>query len=309
MMRIIGNILLVMCASIACVGFISERRDTLPIKEGYVRTNGAKLYYKAVGKGDPIIILHGGPGLNQSYFFPHFNKLAEKHQLIFYDQRGCGKSSDSVAAETISLENYIKDIDALMETFHIKKVTLLSHSFGGVFASNYAFTHPDKVKKLVLVNSVPFNKEFEKQIGLLNKNKQLPIDSIERAEIIASTDFKDGKVAAFENLFNVVFRSSFFNRSYSDSLHLKLEENFGENRKKLNNLSKDLTKFDFYADLKKVKCPVIVIYGKSDAIPIEAYTKMAENLKTCKLVGIDNAGHYPFIEQKSIFFKILERNL
>lgn len=280
--------------------------NSIVIEEGFVKNNGARIYYKAIGTGEPIIVVHGGPGLNQSYFFPHLNELAKKHKLIFYDQRGCGKSTDSLNAETITMSNYLTDIDAIRVKFNLSQVTIMAHSFGGVFATSYTINYPNYVKRLILVNSVPLSKEFDKEIGRLNKIKQTKSDSIERANILASNDFKNGDSKAYENLFKVVFKSSFYNRNFSDSLKLDLEQKFSENRKKLFNLLKDLNDFNFYPDLPKIVCPVFIIYGKDDAIPLRAYEQMTMGLKSFKLIGIANCGHYPFIEQKKKFNELLK---
>jgi len=303
-MRKTTFIILAMLGLNSPVGY-SQAKST-PVEEGYIKNNGARIYYKTIGTGEPIIVVHGGPGLNQSYFFPHLKELAKSHKLIFYDQRGCGRSCDSLNAETITMNNYLTDIDAIRLKFNLKQVTVIAHSFGGVFATNYAINYPNNVKRLILVNSVPLSKEFEKEIGRLSKLKQTISDSTDRANILASDDFKNGDVKAYESLFNVVFRSSFFNRQFSDSLNLELEPNFSENRKKLFNLSKDLNDFNLYPLLQKIACPVFIIYGKEDAIPVKAYEQMTVGLKSFKLFSIADCGHYPFIEQKKQFFELLK---
>ncbi|MFZ1634078.1 MAG: hypothetical protein WAT43_09400, partial [Chitinophagales bacterium] len=67
---------------------VANAQDTT----GLYTVNGTQLYIKIIGEGDPILIVHGGPGLNHEYFLPHLLPLAKNHKLIFYDQRSSGKS-------------------------------------------------------------------------------------------------------------------------------------------------------------------------------------------------------------------------
>src|SRR6266850_676176 len=79
--------------------------------DGLKKINGTSLYLKIVGRGEPIVIVHGGPGMNHSYFIPHLDKLARKYKIVFYDQRASGKSSIP-SADSISLKFFVDDIEA-----------------------------------------------------------------------------------------------------------------------------------------------------------------------------------------------------
>ena len=70
-----------------------EKSKELTIEEGLREINGTQLYTKVMGEGEPIVILHGGPGMDHTYFLPQMAELAETHKLIFFDQRVSGRSS------------------------------------------------------------------------------------------------------------------------------------------------------------------------------------------------------------------------
>ena len=63
-----------------------------PVQEGFVDANGVLIYYKMLGSGKPLLILHGGPGASHDYFLPYLLPLARRHRLIFIDERGSGRS-------------------------------------------------------------------------------------------------------------------------------------------------------------------------------------------------------------------------
>src|SRR5688572_792263 len=72
--------------------------------EGLLPINGTELQVKTIGSGSPIIVVHGGPGLNYSYFLPQLADLSKKHRLIFFDQRASGKSSADLDSAQMTLE-------------------------------------------------------------------------------------------------------------------------------------------------------------------------------------------------------------
>jgi proline iminopeptidase len=68
----------------------------MKILVGYIQTNGINTFYKILGEGEPIIVVHGGPGMAHNYLLPKFKRLAKNFKVIFYDQRACGKTSGEV---------------------------------------------------------------------------------------------------------------------------------------------------------------------------------------------------------------------
>src|SRR5215467_13580607 len=83
--------------------------------EGRIPVNGAELYYREVGKGTPVIVLHGGPDFDSSYLLPELDSLSDSFRLIYYDQRGRGRSAKSVKPEDVSLESEMSDLDGVRE--------------------------------------------------------------------------------------------------------------------------------------------------------------------------------------------------
>ena len=115
-------------------------------RQGFVTINGGSLYYQKFGSGIPIIVVHGGPGLDQGYLQPQLLQLASDYELIFYDQRGSGKSLDTKINEKyITLPQFIEDLEALRNYLGFNKFILMGHSWGGFLAMQYAFFMADKI--------------------------------------------------------------------------------------------------------------------------------------------------------------------
>jgi len=99
--------------------------------------DGVSLNVEEVGDGFPLIVLHGGPGLDHSMFRPYLDPLGDEFRLLYVDERGQGRS-DRVDPETLSLEVFARDVDLLAEALGIQRFALLGHSFGAIIATKHA---------------------------------------------------------------------------------------------------------------------------------------------------------------------------
>jgi proline iminopeptidase len=85
-------------------------------KESHVALGSASLFVREIGEGHPILVLHGGPDFDHSYLLPEMDRLAESRRLLYYDQRGRGRSAAGVRAELVSLESEIADFEGASPT-------------------------------------------------------------------------------------------------------------------------------------------------------------------------------------------------
>ena len=129
-------------------------RPTTP-RERRIPVGGAELYSREIGRGRPVIVLHGGPDFDHRYLVPDMDRLSTSFRLIYYDQRGRGQSAEHVRPEDVSLESDIADLDAVRQHFHLTSTTLLGHSWGAVLALEYAVRHPGRVSHLILMTLPP----------------------------------------------------------------------------------------------------------------------------------------------------------
>jgi len=101
--------------------------------------DGTILHYEVAGKGQPVVLLSGGPGFSPEYLRPIAEKLGAKYAFVLFHQRGTGKSVvPKYDAEVLSLKNLVGDLEALRKELKAEKLTFAGHSFGGILTMMYA---------------------------------------------------------------------------------------------------------------------------------------------------------------------------
>jgi proline iminopeptidase len=115
---------------------------------------GARLYYRVMGTGaDTIVVVHGGPGAGMSTVLPDLKHLTRNHLIIFYDQRGGGRST--LPADTMQLQAryFIQDLEAVRQHFRLDRMNVVAHSFGPIIVAAYAQAHPNHGGSMVFLGA------------------------------------------------------------------------------------------------------------------------------------------------------------
>ncbi|MCG9755472.1 alpha/beta fold hydrolase [Shewanella insulae] len=129
-----------------------------PFKSNYLDRNGHKLQYVNEGQGEPVVMVHGNP--SWSFYYRNLvTALSPNHQCIVPDHIGCGLSDKpDDAGYDYTLKNRIDDLEALLDHLDVKeKITLIVHDWGGMIGMGYAARHPERIKKIVLLNTGAFH--------------------------------------------------------------------------------------------------------------------------------------------------------
>jgi len=116
-----------------------------------IAIRGVSMYVDVIGHGPPLLLMHGGPGLDHVSLLP-FKDLADRHTLVFYDHR-CNGRSTGAAVTSMTWDNLTADAEALRETLGFERWAVLGHSFGGHVALEYVLRYPERVTQLVLLDT------------------------------------------------------------------------------------------------------------------------------------------------------------
>lgn len=151
-----ARVLAAVGVAVATIAGPCARAATIPAVNGAFTAGGDRLAYQSFGHGPILIILAGGPGMDPAYMAPVAQAAAQAgFRAILLSQRGVGESY--VAAQSpgrLSPRGSAEDIEDLRLALGADKIAILGHSFGGAVAQAYAAAHPERVERLVLMDSV-----------------------------------------------------------------------------------------------------------------------------------------------------------
>lgn len=168
--------------------FVNNTWRATEAETWYLQTEdkASYLFIHEIGKGETVVVLHGGPGAGYRYLTDIVKGLENQFRFVLYDQRGAGYSF--AAKENISMPNNVQDLETLRKALGLKKMNLISHSAGTYLAMEYLRNYPQNVKNLVLVGATdPKNGDLkfftEKEIEAYKLHAQEAKRFIERAEV------------------------------------------------------------------------------------------------------------------------------
>ncbi|RDW15121.1 alpha/beta fold hydrolase [Oceanobacillus chungangensis] len=230
----------------------------------FITSDGLELYYDKSGKGFPCIYLHGGPGY-WSKSFQYFSQelLEEKLEMVYLDQRGCGRSKYS-PTQDYSLSRLIEDIEELRIFLGLSEWYVMGHSFGGILAVNYAERYTERTKGLILSN-VTLNM-FDSFRHLIQKGTDILGMKKERIQCGNLESFMD---IFYSILSKLMEKEEYFKFQYANLKNKKIVDKIDEG---LNSdpkfqqyvFSSDEYFQDFTSLTEQINRPVLVIAGKLD---------------------------------------------
>jgi proline iminopeptidase len=282
----------------------------MKFEELYVEVDGAELYCRAIGEGDPIIIMHGGPGLMHDYLYPALSQLAETNLLVFYDQRGTGRSTGEINKENIRIDRFVDDLEAVRQAFNFEKVTLVGHSFGALLSVKYAMKYEESVENLVLINTAPLSMEGFVKYGLRVAMNKAPF-SREFKAIEESEEFLAGDPSVLEDYAKLMSRvSSYDSKGFEFNFPISLKI-LRDHEKVFSIFTSEVFSKDFnwFSSLNKFQFPVLIMHGIVDSVAIEVAEEIHRNVHGSHLIKFEKAGHYIPNEQPQEMLKCIQRFL
>lgn len=278
-----------------------------PREEGFTTTTGSPLYWAKYGRiGAPrLLVLHGGPGADHGYLLPQLLHLGEKHDLLFYDQRGGGRSKAD-ARIPITWKTHVEDLGALVQEHRLEPLSIVGYSWGAMLGLLYTLEqrknpHLVPPSRLALINPAPLTLEYRRQFEAeFARRQQSPEIQRLRDELAAShlreTDPQAYRQRAFELGVAGYFSDP---RKATDLTPFRVVGRIQQS------VWESLGDFDLIQDLSGVRLPSIIIHGRDDPIPLASSREAASALGT-NLVVLDECGHVPYVEQPARLFAALD---
>src|SRR5437762_10130431 len=290
-----------------------------PHTVGFTSTTDVPLYWCAYGaeRGERLLILHGGPGAHHDYLLPQMLRLAspkgvETRELIFYDQRGGGRSrSDKEREGEVTWQTQVRDLESVITELDVRPLTLVGYSWGGLLALLFARQAAAglvrvKPSRLVLIDPAPVSRRFRDQFEReFARRQEGPQVQALREELAASglreRDLEKYRQRSFELSVAGYFADP---RKAHDLTPFRVTGRVQQS------VWQSLGDYDLVADpeLRAITTPTLIVHGRQDPIPLESSEQCASALRAT-LVVLDQCGHVPYVEQPHALFAAMEEFL
>lgn len=261
---------------------------------------GVRLFERRTGAGPETVVLHGGPGAHHDYLLPGFDRLAVDRTLVYYDQRGGGRSA--VEREVpLGWREQVADLEALRQLWGRERLTLAGYSWGGLLALLYAIEHPGRVDRLALVSPAPAwrsaRDQFERRLAARNSAPEV----IAAKAAVQAGGLRELDAAGYRQRMFEFSVAGYFH-DWRQARNLTPFRITGRTQQAV---WESLGDFDLRPRLAGLGIPSLVVHGEDDPIPIETAATTAE-LLGAPLVRLADCGHVPYVEQPERFVAALD---
>ncbi|HXY20760.1 MAG TPA: alpha/beta fold hydrolase [Gemmatimonadales bacterium] len=270
-------------------------------REGRLAGAGVELFARWVGDGGPTVVaLHGGPGASHDYLRPQFDLLARGRTILYYDQRGGGRSP--VPRDVpLGWREHVADLTAVAAAAG-PPLTLLGFSWGGLLALLFAAEHPELVRRLALVapagTHAAVRARFEETFAT---RQAAPEIAAERAALSGSGLRERDPDAFWRRAFELSVAGYFKDPTRARSL-----TPFRVASRAQQAVWQSLEGLDLRPRLPAVAGETLILHGRYDPVPLESSEEIARSMPHARLVVFEDSGHALYAEETARFVEVLD---
>ncbi|HTR98481.1 MAG TPA: proline iminopeptidase-family hydrolase [Bacteroidota bacterium] len=297
--------------------------NVYPLKDGFVDAHGVLIYYQELGRGNPLLIVHGGPGASHDYFLPWLLPLARTHRLLFIDERGSGKSAKLEDPSGYTVDSMVEDVEAVRTSLGLGKIDLLGHSYGGVLAQAYALKYQENLNHLVLCSTFhstrKMNAVFRDMVEAMPAELRTRIKRMEKDGLYGhGKPYEQNRYT--EEYMNAAWGEGYFPYLYQNhhdpnyspaaagamswDLYRAMWGSSGEFV-----IDGNLSSVEYADRLKNLHVPTLITAGDHDECSPELAKEMQGLISGSELVIFPKSGHMTFVDQPGMFISAIDRFL
>lgn len=274
-----------------------------PPRWGHTRTTAAPLYWCSYGPSTspPLLVLHGGPGAHHDYLLPQFLRLASDWQLLFYDQRGGGRSKTEDPTP-ITWQTHVRDMSQVVREFGVQRPTVVGYSWGGLLALLYALEAARDQSlaapaRLVLVDPAPLSIAYRHDFEAEFARRQGDPSMQRLRDELAASGLRERDPAAYRQRQFELGVAGYF--SHPDRARELTP--FRVTGRVQQSVWESLGHYDIIPSLSTLTMPTLIVHGRRDPIPLESSERAARAMNARFLV-LEASGHVPYVEQPDALF-------
>lgn len=259
--------------------------------------------------GDPaapaVLVLHGGPGASHEYLLPQMLELATEHRVVFYDQRGGGRSKHDDDRADIGWRDQVADVARVASELSIDPLAIVGYSWGGLLALLYAIEAAagratPVPSKLALVDPAPVTREHRATFEAEFARRQAGAEIAALRDVLAASGLRERDPDAYrQRTFELSVAGYFADPARAHDL-----TPFRVTGRVQQSIWRSLGDYDLRAELATLRLPSLVVHGRQDPIPLASSEAVARALGS-ELVVLESCGHVPYVEQPAPLFSAL----
>jgi proline iminopeptidase len=287
------------------LAFRKKQGKAPPLSESTVTARGLEfaVYMSPPVQGSlPLLCINGGLHFGHEVLWPALAPLASNRQLVFFDQRGRGKSQQPPGPRTARIEHDAGDAPAIREALGIERWNVLGHSWGGGIAMLTASQDQDAIDRLVLVDAVGPNSEWLSRlhstaIERLTGDKRRTLQDLDpralhRDDIEAHAAYASALYPAWfsDREFGAIFSSPKANSATGAAVAARLRREG----------------YDWTDRIASIRIPTLIVHGDHDLLDVNVAESIHRLIRGSELAIIPHAGHMPFWEAPEEFFERVE---
>jgi proline iminopeptidase len=256
-------------------------------------SDGVSLFVHEVGEGFPVILLHGGPGLDHTHMSPWLDGLGDEFRLLYIDERGQGRS-DRVDPKMLTLDSFSEDVDLLAQAMGLERYALLGHSFGAIIATRHAIERGTAAAYVISGGGDSSDNVMA--------DVQASLEAMGEAAEAITESWRQEKTVQTEEELRQLTRAQM-------PFHFEgaVPDGFGAEMVGSPDVLRYFARagygdFDYAPDLHRVSKPTLVIVGEHDrTTTARASRVLHEGIPGSELVVVPGAGHMSFVESPETY--------
>ena len=258
-------------------------------------SDGGSLFVQELGSGLPLIVLHGGPGMDHTTFRPYLDPLAADFRVLYVDQRGQGRS-ERVDPATLTLEVFARDIDLLAEALGLDEYAVLGHSFGAIVTTWHAVNLGTATAYVISGGGDSSEK--------LLADVEASLEAMGEAGVPVAASWEQEKTVETEEELKELVRVQMPFHFAGNPPPGYGDETVGTPDVLRHFANVGYGDFDFTPDLGRAEKPTLVVVGEKDRTTTTRSARvLREGIAGSELVVIPGVGHMSFVEAQDEYLE------
>jgi len=272
-------------------------------REGYIEVPGGRVWYRSVGEGGtPLLCLHGGPGFTHYYLEP-LEVLADRRQVIFYDQLGCGRSDRPEDVSLWTVDRFVEELAQVREALGLSRLHLFGSSWGGMLAMQYTLDRRPELESLILCGSpasmIRWVEDCDELLAAQPADVRRAIREHEEAGFTACPEYQSAILGFYrEHVCRLSPWPAGLERSFAEAGYSVYTTMNGPSEF---TVTGTLKTWDIMDRLPEIQVPTLLVGGRHDECRPGHLEEMHRRIAASRLVIIEDASHLCFAEQPDEF--------